>query len=80
MFEWWNEFCDKGPDPISRWYKKADNYWDEKKPTVNAMLGGFGRISNTDISGSKKYLEDLGSKNLVSFGKAIGKMLLPNVL
>ncbi|KAJ7988155.1 hypothetical protein DPEC_G00320680 [Dallia pectoralis] len=37
-------------------YSKAENYWREVAPTVDGMLGGYGKISNVDIDGSKKFL------------------------
>ncbi|KAJ8346409.1 hypothetical protein SKAU_G00278100 [Synaphobranchus kaupii] len=38
-------------------YSKAERYWQEVPPTVDGMLGGYGNISNVDISGSKKFLQ-----------------------
>ncbi|KAI7813409.1 N-terminal Xaa-Pro-Lys N-methyltransferase 1 isoform X1 [Triplophysa rosa] len=38
-------------------YSKAEHYWKEVPPTVDGMLGGYGSISNTDINGSKKFLQ-----------------------
>lgn len=40
-----------GPDAV-----KSKVYWERVEPTVNGMLGGFSRISPTDISESRKFL------------------------
>ena len=40
-----------GPDA-----RKSKIYWENVEPTVNGMLGGFSRISPTDISESRKFL------------------------
>lgn len=38
-------------------YSNAAQYWSQVPPTVDGMLGGFGMISQTDISGSDKFLK-----------------------
>lgn len=38
-------------------YSKAEHYWKEVPATVDGMLGGYGSISNTDLNGSKKFLQ-----------------------
>jgi protein N-terminal methyltransferase len=40
------------PDP-----EKSKEYWDHVEPTVNGMLGGFSKIHNIDMEGSKKFLD-----------------------
>lgn len=40
-------------------YKKAADYWDKIDPTVDGMLGGFGKISQVDIEGSSKLVKTL---------------------
>ncbi|CAH1786264.1 unnamed protein product [Owenia fusiformis] len=37
-------------------YEDAKSYWQTVPPTVDGMLGGFARISTTDIAGSNKFL------------------------
>jgi protein N-terminal methyltransferase len=37
-------------------YDDAKAYWGGVPATVDGMLGGFAHISNTDISGSTKFL------------------------
>lgn len=44
-------------------YDKAKQYWAGIQPTVNGVLGGFGFISQSDIKGSRSFLEDLFAKN-----------------
>ena len=38
-------------------YEKSEQYWKSIPATIDGMLGGFGFISNTDISGSKAFLK-----------------------
>lgn len=40
-------------------YEDAARYWEKIPPTVDGMLGGFGFISQTDISGSRAFLKSL---------------------
>ena len=40
-------------------YKKAADYWSGVDPTIDGMLGGFGKISQIDIEGSSKFLKAL---------------------
>lgn len=40
-------------------YTEAVKYWDKIPPTVDGMLGGFGFTSQTDIQGSKAFLNCL---------------------
>lgn len=49
--------ADEKVDPD--FYKDAIKYWSKIPPTVQGMLGGFDFISDTDIDGSRKFLEDL---------------------
>ncbi|KAI8779352.1 N-terminal Xaa-Pro-Lys N-methyltransferase 1-A [Biomphalaria glabrata] len=37
-------------------YADAKDYWAKIDPTVDGMLGGFAKISPTDINGSKAFL------------------------
>ena len=46
-------------DVEAKGYKKAADYWQSVDPTVDGMLGGFGKISAIDIDGSKKFLKFL---------------------
>jgi protein N-terminal methyltransferase len=47
------------------WYGKAADYWMKQEASVNGVLGGFGRLSGTDISGSKRFLEKLNERRNV---------------
>ncbi|BES88648.1 protein N-terminal methyltransferase [Nesidiocoris tenuis] len=40
-------------------YEKAKQYWSKIEPTVDGVLGGFGYISQSDITGSKTFLHGL---------------------
>ncbi|RUS85923.1 hypothetical protein EGW08_006326 [Elysia chlorotica] len=39
-----------------KFYSDAKEYWAAVTPTVDGMLGGFAKISPTDINGSKSFL------------------------
>lgn len=45
-----------GIENNERFYADAKVYWDTISPTVDGMLGGFEKISPTDINGSKQFL------------------------
>ncbi|XP_010349034.1 N-terminal Xaa-Pro-Lys N-methyltransferase 1 isoform X2 [Saimiri boliviensis] len=40
-----------------QFYSKAKMYWKQIPPTVDGMLGGYGRISSIDINSSRKFLQ-----------------------
>ena len=40
------------------WYSKADSYWRKQPSTTNGMLGGFGKITKTDVFASRRFLLD----------------------
>lgn len=46
-------------------YSDAKNYWSHISPTVNGMLGGFAKISPTDINGSRAFLRPFLKVNRV---------------
>jgi hypothetical protein len=46
-------------------YKKSRVYWSKINPTINGMLGGFGRINVTDLNGSRQFVHAL--KKFVNF-------------
>jgi len=43
----------------TQYYNKAADYWQGVTPTIDGMLGGFAKISHTDIDGSSKFLKFL---------------------
>jgi len=43
----------------TQYYNKAADYWQGVTPTIDGMLGGFAKISHTDIDGSNKFLKFL---------------------
>lgn len=44
------------PKDTNKFYSDAKDYWSQISPTVDGMLGGFERISPTDLNGSKAFL------------------------
>lgn len=45
-------------EKMEKWYGKADSYWRNQPSTVNGMLGGFGKITKTDVFTSRRFLLD----------------------
>ncbi|KAK3087539.1 hypothetical protein FSP39_007312 [Pinctada imbricata] len=43
-------------EDTGKFYGDAKKYWESIEPTVDGMLGGFAKISPTDINGSKAFL------------------------
>lgn len=43
----------------SKFYKKAASYWANVPATIDGVLGGFGHISDTDLNGSKAFLNQI---------------------
>lgn len=43
-------------DDEGKFYGDAKKYWEGITPTVDGMLGGFAKISPTDINGSHAFL------------------------
>ena len=41
----------------TKYYNAAADYWEQINPTIDGMLGGYGKISNVDIDGSAKFLK-----------------------
>lgn len=41
------------------YYTKAQDYWSKISPTVDGMLGGFGKVTFVDIRGSILFLQKL---------------------
>ena len=44
---------------IDTFYTNAQEYWKKIDPTIDGMLGGYARISPTDINGSCSFLRPL---------------------
>ena len=65
-------------------YSRAADYWQSVTPTIDGMLGGFAKISHTDIDGSNKFLKVLlkpgddgsgpGSERALDCGAGIGRI------
>ena len=62
-------------------YEKAAEYWSDIPPTIDGMLGGFAKISGTDIDGSSKFLKGLfriddapGNDRCLDCGAGIGRI------
>ena len=62
-------------------YEKAAEYWSDIPPTIDGMLGGFAKISGTDIDGSSKFLKGLfrlddapGNARCLDCGAGIGRI------
>lgn len=68
----------------TEYYSKAADYWQNVTPTIDGMLGGFAKISHTDIDGSNKFLKFLlrggagdqgpGTERALDCGAGIGRI------
>ena len=47
------------PVKDEKFYTDAKEYWDSVSPTIDGMLGGYAKISPTDINGSRAFLRPL---------------------
>lgn len=43
----------------NKFYRNAEVYWSKVPATIDGVLGGFGYISDTDIEGSKGFLQKI---------------------
>lgn len=78
-----------GPENEEKFYVDAKEYWAQIPSTVDGMLGGFEKISPTDINGSKEFLRPFlkigqgktNNKRALDCGAGIGRitkrLLLP---
>lgn len=65
----------------SLFYTRAKSYWASIPPTIDGVLGGFGHISETDIDGSKSFLDEIlafknppATKIALDCGAGIGRV------
>eukprot|EP00090_Calanus_glacialis_P032858 TRINITY_DN5442_c0_g1_i1.p1 TRINITY_DN5442_c0_g1~~TRINITY_DN5442_c0_g1_i1.p1 ORF type:complete len:241 (-),score=78.59 TRINITY_DN5442_c0_g1_i1:81-803(-) len=75
------EVATKQEGTDTEYYSKAADYWENVTPTINGMLGGFAKISHTDIDGSNKFLKVLlkvengpGTARALDCGAGIGRI------
>ncbi|XP_076436311.1 N-terminal Xaa-Pro-Lys N-methyltransferase 1-like [Babylonia areolata] len=72
-----------------KFYTDAKDYWDSVNPTIDGMLGGYAKISPTDINGSRAFMRPFlkigggktESRRALDCGAGIGRitkrLLLP---
>jgi len=65
-----NESLTNGNDD-DEYYNKAAKHWQKIEPTIDGMLGGFGKISHLDIEGSNKFLKNLLKSNSTGTSRAL---------
>ena len=78
------EISDLNEETNTDYYKAAADYWQNVTPTIDGMLGGFAKISHTDIDGSNKFLKFLlrggvggsgpGTERALDCGAGIGRI------
>lgn len=51
------ELNGKSEETDVAYYNDAAKYWENIDPTIDGMLGGYGKISNLDLDGSNKFLK-----------------------
>ncbi|KAL8617695.1 hypothetical protein ACOMHN_039643 [Nucella lapillus] len=56
-----------------KFYTDAKDYWDSVNPTIDGMLGGYAKISPTDINGSRSFMRPFLK---IGGGKAEAKQAL----
>ena len=56
----WSELANAPEGTQERWYNKAVAYWDSQEASVNGVLGGYGHVSDDDITESRKFLFKVG--------------------
>lgn len=74
-------------DPLKKqqWYNNAVSYWEGVEASVNGVLGGYGHVSDRDVSASDGFLVEvlsnlseafLSSKHLVALdcGAGVGRV------
>lgn len=55
----------KGQDGTHKdWYQGAVQYWDQQEASYDGVLGGFGYVSDYDISDSRALLQRVGLHQL----------------
>lgn len=52
----WSELAQAPEGAQEAWYSKAVAYWDSQEASVNGVLGGYGHVSDDDITESRKFL------------------------
>lgn len=52
----WTELAAAPEGTQQGWYNKAVAYWDSQEASVNGVLGGYGHVSDDDITESRKFL------------------------
>jgi hypothetical protein len=52
----WSELAQAPEGAQEAWYNKAVAYWDTQEASVNGVLGGYGHVSDDDITESRKFL------------------------
>jgi protein N-terminal methyltransferase len=64
----------------SEWYAVGRDYWERQEASDDGVLGGFGRLNSTDVSGSRKFMEIVEKKfpgelkTAVDCGAGIGRV------
>ena len=59
------------------WYKGSLSYWESQPATIDGVLGGYGRVHETETGTSQKMLADFadfisGHKAAIDLGAGIG--------
>ncbi|DBA70624.1 hypothetical protein WJX79_002756 [Trebouxia sp. C0005] len=52
----WSELAQAPEGAQEAWYNRAVAYWDSQEASVNGVLGGYGHVSDDDITESRKFL------------------------
>jgi hypothetical protein len=60
----WSELAQAPEGTQEAWYNRAVAYWDSQEDSVNGVLGGYGHVSDDDITESRKFLVKVSKTSL----------------
>ena len=46
---------------IENWYKGSLEYWESQPATIDGVLGGYGKVHETETGTSQKMIDDFKS-------------------
>ena len=52
----------------AHWYAVGRDYWLKQEASVEGVLGGFGRLNETDAKGSQMFLDQIKKKGFINTG------------
>ncbi|KAJ3185350.1 hypothetical protein HDU85_001400 [Gaertneriomyces sp. JEL0708] len=62
------------------WYTDAASYWDKVEPSIEGMLGGFGKLTDIDCSASLKFIDEFVNGKKGPGGKLVSQPRIEKLL